>query len=336
MKALIYDGKKVIFKKNHNCDNEFYPRPVKIKIQLAGICSTDLKIIDGNYYNYALLKPNGVLGHEGCGYIAQSPPSGLFKTGDHVVFETVYPCQKCKTCVEGLTNYCSNWMHIGMNTNGTFSEYLTVDESMVHKISETIPPEISVLAEPLSIALNTISSISKKHQGQPMSTAVVGPGILGLLHTLLLAESGHSVDVFGMSSDDQRLEKALSLGARRAIKTDATSPILQQYDLVIDSSDTSSGFEFALGRCKPGGYLRVLNLSTAKSISASDIVKSGCQISTSKGIHHCHMMMACNYIETSSHKLTGLTTHFFSPNEYKKAFNSSRNQEGIKSAFKFN
>lgn len=336
MKALIYDGERVIYQDVHHRDAEFYSRPIKIKIQLAGICSTDLKIVDGKYYNKALLKPNGILGHEGCGHVAQSSPGGLFKTGDHVVFETVFPCQKCDTCVKGLTNYCSNWLHIGINANGTFSEYLTIDESMVHKISKDIPPQISVLAEPLSIALNSIASIFEGRRSKALTVAVVGPGILGLLHTLLLAESDHSVDVFGVSSDDQRLEKALSLGAKNAFKTDVAPATLQQYDLVIDSSNTSSGAAFALSRCKPGGHLRVLNLSTEKGISSSDIVKSGCRISTSKGIHHSHMVTACNYIETNGHKLTGLTTHFFSPNEYQQAFNFARNQEGIKSAFNFN
>ncbi|GAB3479773.1 zinc-dependent alcohol dehydrogenase [Azotobacter salinestris] len=336
MKALIYDGERVIYQDIDHHDAEFYPRPIKIKIQLAGICSTDLKIVDGKYYNKALLKPNGILGHEGCGHVAQSAPGSPFKRGDHVVFETVFPCQRCDTCVQGLTNYCSNWLHIGINTNGTFSEYLTIDESMVHKISKDVPPQISVLAEPLSIALNSIASIFEERRNKALTVAVVGPGILGLLHTLLLAESDHSVDVFGLSSDDQRLEKALSLGAKNAFKTDVAPATLQQYDLVIDSSNTSSGAAFALNRCKPGGHLRVLNLSTEKGISSSDIVKSGCRISTSKGIHHSHMVTACNYIETSRHKLTGLTTHFFNPNEYQQAFNFARNKEGIKSAFNFN
>ncbi|UMZ14046.1 alcohol dehydrogenase catalytic domain-containing protein [Pseudomonas sp. MPFS] len=336
MKALIYDGERVNCQDVQQHDAKLYPHPIKIKIQLAGICSTDLKIIDGKYYNKTLLKPNGILGHEGCGRVAQSSSGSLFKAGDHVVFETVFPCQKCAVCVKGLTNYCSNWLHIGINTNGTFSEYLTIDESMVHKISKDIPPQISVLAEPLSIALNSTASIFEEPRNKALKVAVVGPGILGLLHTLLLAERDHSVDIFGISSDDHRLEKALSLGAKNAFRSDAIPTTMQQYDLVIDSSNTSSGAAFALGRCKPGGHLRVLNLSTEKNISSSDIVKSGCCISTSKGIQNRHMVAACNYIETNSHKLSGLTTHFFSPHEYQQAFNFARSQKGIKSAFNFN
>lgn len=336
MKALIYNGERIIYQDDDLCEAEYYPRPIRIKIKLAGICSTDLKIVDGKYYNKTLLKLNGILGHEGCGHVAQAAPDSLFKNGDHVVFETVFPCHKCDSCIRSLTNYCSNWRHIGINANGTFSEYLTVDESMAHKISKDIPPEISVLTEPLSIALNSMASIFEGLRAEILTVAVIGPGILGLLHTLLLAENGHSVDVFGLSSDDQRLEKALSLGARNTFIA-ATNPAgLHHYDLVIDSSDTSSGLVFALNLCKPGGHLRILNLSTEKGISASDIVKSGCRISTSKGIHHNHMVAACNYLETSGHKLTGLTTNLFSPNEYQQAFNFARDKRGVKSAFYFN
>ncbi|WP_338475327.1 zinc-dependent alcohol dehydrogenase [Pseudomonas khavaziana] len=336
MKALSYDGQQVVYQDVGHSDTDVYPRPVKIKIQLAGICSTDLKIVDGKYYNKALLRPNGVLGHEGCGHIVQSAPGSPFKEGDHVVFETVFPCQQCDSCVQGLTNYCRNWLHIGINSNGTFSEYLTVDESMVHKIGDDILPQISVLAEPLSIALNSMASIFDGRRDEEMTVAVVGPGILGLLHTLLLAENDFSVDVYGLGSDDHRLEKALGLGANRVFKTDAASVFEQQYDLVIDSSDTSSGAVFALSRCKPGGHLRVLNLSTEKGISSSDVVKSGCHISTSKGIHHSHMVTACNYIDSRGHKLSGLTTHLFTPDEYQQAFSFARNKQGVKSAFNFN
>lgn len=335
MKALIYDGTRVIYENAHHDEPEDYPRRLKIKITLAGICSTDLSIIDGKYYNKALLKANGVLGHEGCGYVAQSLPDSSFKVGDHVVFETVFPCRKCEMCSQGLTNYCQSWKHIGINSNGSFAEYLTVDESMVHRVSKDIPPAISVLAEPLSIALNSIVSVFSGCSNEAQRVAVVGPGILGLLHTLLLAKNGHYVDVFGVAGDVRRLEKARYLGANNIFEN-TVAKTRPAYDLVIDTSNTHSGASFALELCKPGGHLRTLNLSTGKAISSSDIVRRGCHISTSKGIQHRHMVAACAYMEANGHELNGLATHTFSLDEHQRAFDFVRRHEGIKSVFNFN
>ena len=63
MKATFFDGKKMILEKN-------YPDPdfneTLVRVDLAGICGTDLEILDG-YMQYA-----GILGHEFVGTVKQS------------------------------------------------------------------------------------------------------------------------------------------------------------------------------------------------------------------------------------------------------------------------
>ena len=63
MKATFFDGKQMIFDNN-------YPDPkfneTLVQVNLAGICGTDLEILDG-YMQY-----NGILGHEFVGIVEQS------------------------------------------------------------------------------------------------------------------------------------------------------------------------------------------------------------------------------------------------------------------------
>ena len=63
MKATFFDGKEMTLNNN-------YPDPIFdetiIRVNLAGICGTDLEILDG-YMHY-----NGILGHEFVGIIEKS------------------------------------------------------------------------------------------------------------------------------------------------------------------------------------------------------------------------------------------------------------------------
>ena len=80
MKAAFFDGKNLKL-------NDDYPKPKNqtlVKVDLAGICGTDLEILDG-YMQYT-----GVLGHEYIAYI-------------HLIFQdrwiyAIYWCSWSRVC----------------------------------------------------------------------------------------------------------------------------------------------------------------------------------------------------------------------------------------------
>ena len=97
MKATCFDGK------NMNYD-ESYPDPKSdealVRVNLAGICGTDLEILDG-YMEY-----NGILGHEFVGTVEKSENSELI--GKRVVGEINAGCDTCDFCEKGLDRHCPN------------------------------------------------------------------------------------------------------------------------------------------------------------------------------------------------------------------------------------
>ena len=94
MKATFFNGKKMILEKN-------YPDPdfneTLVRVDLAGICGTDLEILDG-YMQYT-----GILGHEFVGTVKQSNNSELI--GKRVVGELMQ-------VVENVTLVLVEWKDI--------------------------------------------------------------------------------------------------------------------------------------------------------------------------------------------------------------------------------
>jgi threonine dehydrogenase-like Zn-dependent dehydrogenase len=93
MQAVYWDGRDVKL-------DSSYPRPLAdkknalVKVHLAGICSTDLKILKG-YMDF-----RGVPGHEFVGSVNEGPEEWL---GKRVVGEINFACGVCEFCARDLS-----------------------------------------------------------------------------------------------------------------------------------------------------------------------------------------------------------------------------------------
>ena len=92
-----------------------YPTPnsdeVIVKVSLAGLCGTDLEILNG-YMDY-----HGILGHEFVGTVVKSSNGNL--VGKRVVGEINVGCGMCLSCTKNLERHCPNRTVLGiLNRNG--------------------------------------------------------------------------------------------------------------------------------------------------------------------------------------------------------------------------
>ena len=127
--------KAVMFNNNGLQLADDYPRPVLragealIRVSLAGICGTDLEILEG-YKNF-----QGVMGHEFCGVIAEINSEGSgnntslatarLTPGSRVAGEINCGCGLCSYCLKGLKKHCFNRTAIGITgRDGCMAEFL--------------------------------------------------------------------------------------------------------------------------------------------------------------------------------------------------------------------
>ena len=186
-------------------------KEVRIKVEYAGICASDLHIL--NYDIAITIKPPVVMGHEFSGTIDHLG-SGVqgWHVGDRVVAEATYQvCGTCRYCTSGFYNLCGNRKVLGYWYNGAFAPYTVVPAQRLH----ALPPEISfqqgALIEPTACVVHGVCELITIESGDVV--LVTGPGAIGLTALQIAKASGANVIVSGTAEDRARLGIAKSLGA---------------------------------------------------------------------------------------------------------------------------
>src|SRR5579862_1648693 len=123
-----------------------------IRLELAGICSTDIQLLKG-YYGF-----EGIPGHEFTGTVVEADSDRL--VGRLVVGDINLACGNCSSCARGMRNHCPKRRVLGIvNQPGTFQEYFTLPEINLHIVPAGITPAEAVFAEPLAAARRILDQI---------------------------------------------------------------------------------------------------------------------------------------------------------------------------------
>jgi len=236
MKATYFDGKQIILDKN-------FPDPQSdetlVRVNLAGICGTDLEILDG-YMEY-----RGILGHEFVGTVIKS--RNHMMVGKRVVGEINAGCGECDSCMGGMERHCPSRTVLGiLKRNGAFAELLSLPEKNLHVIPESISDEQAVFVEPLAAAFEIKEQVSLNPE---WTVAVVGDGRLAQLIIQVIKLTCSNITCFGRH--ESKLEGLVQSGIKIKIGIESTDE--QQFDLVVEATGSNSGFVDVMKLVKPRG-----------------------------------------------------------------------------------
>jgi len=231
------------------------------RVNLAGICNTDLEIIKG-YLGF-----KGVLGHEFVGVVEHVNGIRQDLVGKRVVGEINYGCKSCQYCKSGLEKHCPDRKTLGISKkDGAFAEYLTIPFDNLYAIPDSIADEEAVFVEPLAAAFEITEQIHIKPIDKIL---IIGDGKLGLLIAFVLRLIQADITLLG------RHENKLNIARVQGIKTKTLGEmeVKKVYDTVIDATGAADGIELAMRFVKPRGIL-VLKTTVAheKNLNLSPIV----------------------------------------------------------------
>ena len=230
-----------------------------IKLILAGICATDLELVQG-YAGFS-----GIPGHEFVGIIeAVADENDRHWLNQRVVGSINIGCNACDTCLHSGPEHCPNRKVLGIrHKDGAFADYFTLPVRNLFAVPDDILDESAVFTEPLAAAFRVIEQIETMRVS---TIAVVGPGRLGLLIGKLLSLMGYDPLLLGRS------ERSLVLPSQWQLKTGLVIDIADNhFDCVVDATGQSSGFAQALKIVKPRGSL--ILKSTFASLEPVDLTK---------------------------------------------------------------
>jgi L-iditol 2-dehydrogenase len=226
------------------------PLHVIVAVRAAGVCGSDLHILDG----LARTSTPVTIGHEASGEVVEVG-EGVDRSwlGARVVTEThVHTCGRCSFCLSGRINMCTERRSIGTDVDGAFAPYLLVPARNLHVIPAWLDTVAAALAEPLACVCHSLLESAALHEG--LEVLVAGPGPIGLLAAQTARSRGCRVHVRGTPRDAARLAAA----ARMGFETSTTDDTAPQADVVVECSGSASSIATCLAAARRGGrYVQI-------------------------------------------------------------------------------
>jgi NAD+-dependent secondary alcohol dehydrogenase Adh1 len=198
------------------------PLDVIVRIGGAGVCRTDLHIIEGQWAAKSGVGLPYTLGHENAGWVAEvgSAVSNV-SVGDAVILHPLVTCGLCKACRAGDDVHCVNSAFPGIDTDGGYAEFLkTTARSTIKLGSGLEPADVAALADAGLTAYHAVAKAARVlRPGEKV--LVIGAGGLGhigvqVLHALSAAE----MIVVDRNADALALAK--EFGADHTVLADGT------------------------------------------------------------------------------------------------------------------
>ena len=220
----------------------FIPKPgeATLRLQLAGICATDLELVRG-YMEF-----EGVLGHEWVGVVEQAPDNEW--VGKRVVGEINCPCGACQTCRAGRPTHCPERTVLGIvGRDGAFASRFSLPVANLREVPANVTDDAAVFVEPLAAALQILEQI---HIRPSHNVVVLGAGRLGQLCARVLALTGARVTV--VSRGKQRL--ALLPPTMTALGLQCAGEAAGA-DVVVDTTGHADGLGLATQLVRPRGTI---------------------------------------------------------------------------------
>lgn len=219
------------------------PWDVIVDVGAAGLCRTDLHIIEGQWDPIQHPSLPYILGHENAGWVREVGSAvNNVKPGDTVIMHPLTSCGLCPACRIGQDSHCENATFPGLNTNGGMAQQLLTNARAVVRLDDGVQPrDVAALAD---AGLTAYHAVRKAADVLFPSThaVVVGAGGLGHIGVQALAAIT-SATITVVDRSEEALGLAKSIGAHHTVLSTSDEDVEKQV-LDITSGGAQVVFDF--------------------------------------------------------------------------------------------
>jgi NAD+-dependent secondary alcohol dehydrogenase Adh1 len=286
------------------------PDDVVVRIGGAGLCRTDLHVVDGVFAYLAKPLPY-VLGHETAGWIHEIGSSAIdLQVGDPVVVHPYITCGVCEPCRQGHDQLCEHFKFFGAMVDGGFAEFVVTNARSLVKLGpSSAPADVVGLADGGLAAYRAVKrSVGKLPPGS--AVVVIGAGGLGHIAVQLLRAMTAS-RLIVVDRSPAALDLAASLGAEVTIPADGnqveavrTATAGRGSDVVLDFVGDGSTPGDALGMLARQGTYVVVGYGGRLEVPLVDLVANEITILGSLIGTHRELVELAAMAERSQVKVT--------------------------------
>ncbi|MEV4730313.1 NAD(P)-dependent alcohol dehydrogenase [Saccharopolyspora sp. NPDC049426] len=198
------------------------PHDVVVKIGGAGVCRTDIHILEGQWAEKSGVALPYTIGHENAGWVhAVGSAVTNVSEGDKVIVHPLATCGLCRACRFGDDVHCEQSLFPGIDTAGGYADYLKTSARSVVRIDDSLEPsDVAALADAGLTAYHAAAKAARRLRPGD-KCVVVGAGGLGHIGIQVLkAISAAELVVLDRNPDAVKL--ATDIGADHGVVADGT------------------------------------------------------------------------------------------------------------------
>jgi threonine 3-dehydrogenase len=239
------------------------PGQVKIKLEAASVCGTDLHIYAWDEWAANRIQPPRVIGHEFCGTIVDIGTGVTDREiGQFVSSESHIVCGVCRQCLLGQAHACIHTKILGVDVDGGFAEYVVLPAENARPTDRVIPAHIAAFQDALGNAVHTV------YDGPVIGQTllITGMGPIGLFAVSICKALG-AEKVIVTEVSDFRIDLAKQVGADvilSPLKENVKEAIFREapggVDGTLEMSGHPASLELAVAATRPGGRISLLGV----------------------------------------------------------------------------
>jgi len=332
MKAAVFEAANEL-----NIQDKPIPKlesgDVLVKVELCGICASDLMALKGEITDYS---PPVVMGHEVSGIVTESRHDTV-KVGERVTVNPMISCGECHYCRNDLDKYCQKLYGIGHDIDGGYAEYLRVPKQAVENgcllsVPDEVPAEEVMFIEALGCCLNAMRETIFRE-----SVAILGAGSIGLTFVKLAKLKG--LQTFVIEPLEHRRKMTEQLDADCVANLDEIPKLMDitngGVDTVILATNNVDALDLMFELAKRGACLNFFGLfpkGNELKLELEDLHFMGYKILASWAFSRWSMNEARKMIVEGDINFEGFLTHRFPLEKAVEAFENAKNRCGVKTA----
>lgn len=257
------------------------PTDVVVRIGGAGVCRTDLHIIEGIWRDKVEVNLPYIMGHENAGWVeAVGKGVDSVKVGDPVVCHPLVTSGHCLACRRGQDMQAEDSVFPGINANGGYAELLKTGERSLIKLPKSLAPKAVAPYTDAGLTAYRAAKKASRHLLPGQYVTVIGAGGLGhigiqVLNALCAAE------IIAIDRADLALGLAKECGAHHTVKADGNevASVLELTkglgaEAVIDFVGEGNAIADGLAMTRNAGYYYIVGYGGKIEIPTIDMIVS--------------------------------------------------------------
>jgi len=193
------------------------PTDVIVRIGGAGVCRTDLHIVEGIWRSKVDVALPYIMGHENAGWVEEIGPGveGV-KVGDAVICHPLVTSGHCLACRRGDDMHAIDSKFPGINANGGYAEYLLTGERALIKLPQSLAPKDVAPYTDAGLTAYRAAKKASRHLLPGQYCVVIGAGGLGHVGIQVLAALC-AAEIIVVDRSDMALQLAEECGEGEAV-----------------------------------------------------------------------------------------------------------------------